>query len=782
MSAPPVAFKKRAKPSTRKREVESDADATADASSETTAESPITLASKLKKRAKPKSRLSFGADEEEGDGAVFQLKKSSLSRKLELSKQSSSTSNVPTSAFDPITSTTSSIGPSYSAAYLNELKAATPSSRPRLTEDEQVSYDADVSMDTNSYAPQIVDLTADVDMETDIPSGASISAAKEKRERMRKSAANGTEDYISLSVTKRDDFSRGPHPDSRLVREEDELGEGDDEFAEFTSAQERIALGKKSRKLEAKKRRENMNELIADAEEEDEETMEWEQEQLRRGGLRTESPAASAPKPVYKAAPIPSPTPIPTLSTAVASLSRTLAALTTSHTQHTSSMVTMGDERTQLDTREKELREMIARAEDKRSWFAAFKDWIESVATFLDEKYPSLEKLEDEQVSLVKERHDMISRRRSAEDEDDLSLFLGELPIPPRDQPEQVDELGRVVPEANPAVTRRERAAARTARRQARRTTRPPPPSQDDEGFSTDSSLPPSDAADYSTATRKVLSKRQEVLSDVKAKDFLDPAVGLVKWFGEWREKFGETYTGAWGGLGMVGAWEFWTRLEMVGWDPVEDKRTLDAFEWYTALHDYSRPSIQTEEDEDEDMEPELGPDGDLVTAMITTAVIPRICKILEGGGFDPYSAKHVRRLVDLAEEVEVSVPKENPKFELILKSIFNAFQVAVKALEATLPNYLALNRPRFDPEAIPARRRYLTRQLKLLHNIIRWRKYAGDKYGLGLLISSLVSDCMFPAAEGGWEVGGEEVMQKVVGMLPPELVPVHVKVRMSRK
>lgn len=49
-------------------------------------------------------------------------------------------------------------------------------------------------------------------------------------------------------------------------------------------------------------------------------------------------------------------------------------------------MVAMGDERTQLDTREKELREMITRAEDKRSWFAAFKDWIESVATFLDEK------------------------------------------------------------------------------------------------------------------------------------------------------------------------------------------------------------------------------------------------------------------------------------------------------------------------------------------------------------------------------------------------------------
>lgn len=37
------------------------------------------------------------------------------------------------------------------------------------------------------------------------------------------------------------------------------------EFAEYTSAQERIALGKKSRKVEARKRKEEMNEMIADA-------------------------------------------------------------------------------------------------------------------------------------------------------------------------------------------------------------------------------------------------------------------------------------------------------------------------------------------------------------------------------------------------------------------------------------------------------------------------------------------------------------------------------------
>lgn len=37
------------------------------------------------------------------------------------------------------------------------------------------------------------------------------------------------------------------------------------EYAQYTSAQERIALGKKARKTEASKRRDNMKEMIAEA-------------------------------------------------------------------------------------------------------------------------------------------------------------------------------------------------------------------------------------------------------------------------------------------------------------------------------------------------------------------------------------------------------------------------------------------------------------------------------------------------------------------------------------
>lgn len=119
------------------------------------------------------------------------------------------------------------------------------------------------------------------DPDTLIHTEFSIKQAKERRERVRKTGVSSSEDYISLSVTRRTE-DQGPHPESRLVREEDELGEGDDgkpsssflngvylifrvEYAEYTSAQERIALGKKSRKVEATKRREMMQDLITEA-------------------------------------------------------------------------------------------------------------------------------------------------------------------------------------------------------------------------------------------------------------------------------------------------------------------------------------------------------------------------------------------------------------------------------------------------------------------------------------------------------------------------------------
>lgn len=96
-----------------------------------------------------------------------------------------------------------------------------------------------------------------------------------------------------------------------------------------------------------------------------------------------------------------------------------------------------------------------------------------------------------------------------------------------------------------------------------------------------------------------------------------------------------------------------------------QSQKSLDQFSWYSSLYQYSRPRGEDEKGD----ETELGPDGDIVSAMISTAVVPRLCKIVEAGALDPYSAKDVRRMVDLAEEVEASVGTESNKFEVLCRS-----------------------------------------------------------------------------------------------------------------
>ena len=177
-----------------------------------------------------------------------------------------------------------------------------------------------------------------------------------------------------------------------------------------------------------------------------------------------------------------------------------------------------------------------------------------------------MEQLEDEHISILKERRDMVRSRRRAENEDDLSLFLRPPPTVPSAGPGDLDEMGRDIPRLK--VTRDDRQRARAARRVTRR--KNGRQGQDEEGYSTDATLPPSDAADYFAALKLLSRKRDDILSDVKVKEFKDPSVGIGQKFSEWRESFEDSYQGAWGGLGLVGAWEFWVRFEMLGWNPFE--------------------------------------------------------------------------------------------------------------------------------------------------------------------------------------------------------------------
>ncbi|CUA73263.1 Pre-B-cell leukemia transcription factor-interacting protein 1 [Rhizoctonia solani] len=709
---------------------------------------------KQKARAKSAAKLSFGQDEE-GDStegaAAPKVRKSKLANPSVL--------RMPDTLEQ---ATISNSGPVYDKAYLDQLKAATLSAPPAPTPDVDVEMTLGIDEADGAMVVDTGDVGDVFDTQsTKIPLSSAVIEAKKKREQMRVTGKTGVpqqEEFISLSLTRRDeDMYQGPHPESRLQREDDDLGEGDDDDAEYTGAQERIALGKKGRKEAERARKAGMLEMIEDVED-DEETRAWEMAQIQRGGSNNRNEVVEQ-KPVYKPHPIPVQTPVPTLDPAVSRLTQALTKLTTSHAANTKSLTSLGDERSSLEGQEVRLRELVTEAEDKRAWFSGFKEWMDSLADFLDEKFPKIEKIEDEFISLLTERADMISKRRLDDMSDDLSLFLG-APLTGEEM-EAVDELGRAIPSSTAP-----QSPVRKTRREARQFRRSNRPTDDDqEGYSTDGSLGSSDAQDLTDAISKCRSKASSVFSDVTAEEFRDPRKGVAKWFGEWRARWGDSYTGAWGGLGVVGAWEMWVRLEVLVWDPLVDRRTLDSFRWYKSLHEFSGENPE--------------PEQDLVLSMTATAIIPRLTKLVQAGALDPYSGKHVKRLRDMVEQVEATVEADSAKLNPLLGACIDPFRKAVDELQTQLGTY-NLGAGTFDPEGVPARNRYLAKVSKLLANLVAWRKYTGEKFGVGELIERVLGKVMLPVAEGGWEVGGEEILRKAVTSVPKPCIPPEVSARLG--
>jgi GC-rich sequence DNA-binding factor len=134
---------------------------------------------------------------------------------------------------------------SYNNAYLEELKASTPmkAPRPQDSEDEPQSMEIDDVRDPSSstiFAPSLSRYAPVLDTTQGIPDAAAIAAAKAKRKTatgtgVSSSSGLGGEDYVSINqdngkLAVFDADARGdvgPHPESRLQREEDEDGDGD---------------------------------------------------------------------------------------------------------------------------------------------------------------------------------------------------------------------------------------------------------------------------------------------------------------------------------------------------------------------------------------------------------------------------------------------------------------------------------------------------------------------------------------------------------------------------
>ena len=257
-------------------------------------------------------------DDEDGGEipAVFIPKRSNLSRQAIESNAARKSGAL---SIDQTIIQNDDVRPSYSADVLNELKASTPTTPKDLTLHSDVppegqeldlaaKFGSDLALQQNAAIPTDVEIKekkerrARLAKEQEYISLNSDGEAEDRDEEGTESDASSNHD---ASIMPYSGAKRLKEPPSRLAQDDDEVGEGFDDFV----SDGRMALGKKAEREQRRRQKADMKAMIEDAEgsddaSEDESEVErraaYEAAQTRKGmdGMKTqyEGPKPKRPR------------------------------------------------------------------------------------------------------------------------------------------------------------------------------------------------------------------------------------------------------------------------------------------------------------------------------------------------------------------------------------------------------------------------------------------------------------------------------------------------------
>lgn len=480
-----------------------------------------------------------------------------------------------------------------------------------------------------------------------------IALSKKRRAQVRMRA-----DALAKSAADQDAPST-PH-ESGLVREEDEYGHGEEEYAEYTGATERIPLGREAERRRAVSRRQQIRSLIAstqgsdadgddddiaivvrqpraqapapastemhihdeqealpddgDGDDDDREAQDaWERAQMRRMNVdmddQSEAPRAAARIPLVSAQPTP--------RSCMARLEAHRAQLEHEAVERADSVRTMEEELGDVQEEERALQSEIMELEAKSVWLADMNAFTDALASFLDTKTPLLEALEHNVQALLIDRS--VTRRRL------------------RSEP--------------------------------------------------DAWLSEADKEQFHEGCVQLRKEHALVMSDVENDAFRDPTTELVSRFEAWRAKYPSDYDIAWGGLALANAWEWYARYEMALWDPLwraagDDlclggpQDGIPGFAWEHAISAYVGEST-------------AGGDNDMLATILTRVVVPRLVSLAHV--YDAHSGMETTAALHLVEQVSYMV--EQTPMRSLLSAYCDALNRAVREPVSDVLARLALAR-----------------------------------------------------------------------------------------
>lgn len=653
----------------------------------------------------------------------------------------------------------------YTSNYLEELRSSTPTTRPRTVspattqstgpgtriDDPMVAQTSRIALedhadDALARAKFAADFAHDA-----IPSERVIRAAKEKRAKLRAAAlTTKSDDFIPLEPFSKSssalkmyngmEVDNGPHPHSRLQREEDELGDGEDEFAEFTGATERIPIGEKAtREWEERQRREmeaavqgDIDEDLGGLEEMDEDEQEWERAQLRR--TQTSHPQSREASP-FRPAPIPASIPLPSVGTCSTRLELTLRALEQSIAASTSVIDSAANELETIEATEKENKLDVAVVEDKASWFNELDEFVASLARFMEEKVAKLEEVEVQALELLRRRNRILSSIRANWLDNKLKICLDIVPtksavVDPREN------------QADPSMDTTDDAPVETQTLSV---------SQLDH-------LSPADELSFTLAQREIVSNLSSIFADVQAPEYLDPACraadttstmiptlpfvsnrnitadlhprSIVSRFQEWRRLYPEEYAQVWGGLSLAQIWEFYARLELVPWSALqrasepkqsawrEGAATIAHFGWFTGASDYTdRARVTTGE--------LAAGDDEVLSSLISNVLVKHLIE-LSRGAFSPWSAEQTGQAVEAVDLVQTVLGAENATSVSLVEAFLSVFRVEIEHLSEVMQLPSTATAATSDSDRIEAAKEIAQQVVDcLLNNLSSWSRVA---------------------------------------------------------
>ncbi|XP_045514186.1 PAX3- and PAX7-binding protein 1 isoform X2 [Pieris brassicae] len=599
---------------------------------------PPTISHKKEnKTAKGKTLLSFADEEDEGE--VFKVKKSSQSKRLakrrEKEKRSQPDDDVHKVENNGIEENQADDKDITKKKKKVSLEGMILSGREALAadgagdiSDESGNEDED-SRGFHQFRAETV--RAALAGAGHIPDAALIHAARKTRQQARELG-----DYIPI----KSDTPSG----SRLIHEDDD----DDE------EEGRIQV----RGLELPSDKPKRGTATLSDEELNSEAEEWEEQQMQKAvpsivditGESDLNPFAVAPPPARLEAPqhlralgTPAGPPPTTAQELVLALQKRLSELQTDR-QETINKRQTCQERLLNSARVRESRS--ARCQDLDAAYKraqAVRGYLTDLIECLDEKMPQLEALEARALMFHKRRCDFLIERRRADVRDQAQDVLALVARPGSIKPPDSEE-------------KRRRCAEREGRRRARRLKREAASTSHlhRDGDSSDDELPPKEGLHVQHETDAIRQLSSSLFAD--ALPAWRSIRGICTKMARWRRKHSTLYSDAYIADCLPRLLAPYVRHQLIMWNPLADvdNEDYEKMDWYKCLMMYGVRSEKLSDDSEsseEDVTPQLSEgtvrddvDLMLVPTILDKVVLPKIAEIVENA-WDPMSVRACIRL-----------------------------------------------------------------------------------------------------------------------------------------